>query len=273
MHAAVTLADSGIEEQSPAPAAITVSDIYKEFPQRQSDALRVLDNVSCEVAHRQFVCLLGPSGCGKTTLLRILAGLEKQTAGTFSLSGSSPSGAATIGMVFQDYSRSLFPWFSVYDQLQVACRARGLSDDSSKSLIQRALDATDLLEYAKFLPRELSGGMQQRVALARALVMEASILLLDEPFGSVDAQTRYQLEDHVLELWQQRQLTVMLVTHDVDEAIYLADRVFVLSPRPARIVSSIDVDLPRPRRHSVTRSDPAFGELRRAVWTELHRES
>lgn len=249
---------------------IKVSELTKSFDLRGGKKLVAIDRLSLTIEHRSFVCIVGPSGCGKTTLLRILAGLELPSEGNIDLgSGHVNSG---VGMVLQDYSRSLFPWLTVEGQLMLACRARRLSRSRTEELVDEALRITGLSDYRHMLPRQLSGGMQQRVAIARGLAMEPGILLLDEPFGSVDALTRYRLEDDLLKWWEVSTLTAVMVTHDIDEAVYLADRVIVMSPRPARVVLDIEIKLPRPRRQDASRMEPTFGVARRMVWEALQDE-
>jgi NitT/TauT family transport system ATP-binding protein len=249
---------------------ISVENISKKFPLPTGDTLLAIQDVTFSVHTGGFVCIVGPSGCGKTTLLRILSGLDNATSGTFCLNSKDSGVTSHVAMVFQDYSRSLFPWYTVRRQLEVACLDNSVSPREHRKRINDALELTQLTDYSNLHPKQLSGGMQQRVALARALVLQPSILLLDEPFGSVDAHSRYQLEDELLRIWAQHGLTVILVTHDIDEAIYLADQVLVMSARPGCIKSTCDVPLGRPRCHDKTRSDPTFGAIRRRVWELIH---
>jgi NitT/TauT family transport system ATP-binding protein len=209
-----------------------------------------------------FVSIVGPSGCGKTTMLRCLSGLMKPTRGTVRLGGEPVSGVPRdLALVFQDYSRSLFPWRTVAGNVAYVL-PRDLSKADRSARVEESLDAVGLSGAGEKYPWQLSGGMQQRVAIARALAYRPKILLMDEPFASVDAQTRAELEDLMLAVRDQFGMTILFVTHDIDESVYLADRVLVLSKSPSTIVASIDVDLPRPRDQVATREDETFVHLR-----------
>jgi NitT/TauT family transport system ATP-binding protein len=224
-----------------------------------------LADVTFDVEKGELLAIVGPSGGGKTTLLRLLCGLIRPTAGTVHLDGhlvSSPPREAAI--VFQDYSRSLFPWLNVTRNVMFPLRRAPGQRSEKLARVEGVLREVGLEGEGKKYPWQLSGGMQQRVAIARALVSRPEILLLDEPFASVDALTRTELQDLVLRLHQHEEkgVTIVHVTHDIDEAVYLADRVLVLSGAPGRIVASVDVPLPRPREQTETRSSPQFLELR-----------
>ena len=251
----------------PTQSILRVAGLAKTYQIRDRGHLHAIADISFSMGSRELMCVIGPTGCGKTTLLRILAGLEEPSEGTLSWFPPQHSLATRVAMVFQDYSRSLFPWYNTRQQLELACHPYSYA---KKASIDDTLAMTGLSPYEDFLPKELSGGMQQRVALARSLVTRPQLLLMDEPFGSVDAQTRYKLEDHLLGIWSQREVAILLVTHDIDEALYLADRVLILSDRPARSERIVDIDLPRPRSHAVTRSAARFGELRRELWAGLN---
>ena len=210
-----------------------------------------------------FVSIVGPSGCGKTTMLRCLSGLMKPTRGTVLLEGEPVDGVPRdLALVFQDYSRSLFPWRTVAGNISYVLDRRQLSAGQRKERIQEVLDAVGLTGSGEKYPWQLSGGMQQRVAIARALAYRPKILLMDEPFASVDAQTRAELEDLMLAVRDQFGMTILFVTHDIDESVYLADQVLVLSKSPSTIVAKLDVDLPRPRDQVATREDDDFVHLR-----------
>jgi NitT/TauT family transport system ATP-binding protein len=236
-----------------------------------------LAEVTFDVLGGELLAIVGPSGGGKTTLLRLLCGLAPPTAGSVHLDGQlvkSPPREAAI--VFQDYSRSLFPWLNVARNVMFPLRRQRESRSDKVARVETVLGEVGLDDVGKKYPWQLSGGMQQRVAIARALVSQPEILLLDEPFASVDALTRAELQDLVLRLYEneERGVTIVHVTHDIDEAVYLADRVLVLSGKPGRIVASVDVPLPRPREQTETRSSPQFLALRNELHTLIaSRES
>jgi NitT/TauT family transport system ATP-binding protein len=226
-------------------------------------------DLSFEVAAREFVCILGSSGCGKTTMLRCLAGLQPATSGEVRLRDEVVSGPPReMAFVFQDYSRSLYPWMTVERNVAFPLRYKGVSKPEARAATAEALEAVGLGGRGRSYPWQLSGGMQQRVAIARALAYRPQILLMDEPFASVDAQTRADLEDLLLDVWQRYEITVVFVTHDIDEAVYLADRVLVLRA-PAHVGHAVEVDLPRPRDQLTTKGDPEFGRLRSELLAAL----
>jgi len=231
-------------------------------------AFIAISDVNFTVAAGEFVSVVGPSGSGKTTLLRCLSGLMPVTSGAVRLQGREISGPPeSMALVFQDYSRSLMPWLTVRKNIAFPLRAsrarRGLADAS----VQRAIDAVGLTAASDKYPWQLSGGMQQRVAIARAVAYEPSVLIMDEPFASVDAQTRFELEDLILRIRRDFGVTIVFVTHDVDEAVYLSDRVVVLGGRPTTVQETLTIDLPRERRQDRTKDMPRFAHLR----TELYR--
>jgi NitT/TauT family transport system ATP-binding protein len=217
------------------------------------------------------VCIVGPSGCGKSTLLRAVAGLIRPTSGEVSLDGRPVRGVPSeLAVVFQDYSRSLYPWLSVHGNVELPLRRRA-DRAERRERAEEALKQVGLDGQGRRYPRQLSGGMQQRVAIARALAHRPALMLLDEPFASVDAQTRADLEDLLLRVRAEHDMTVLLVTHDIDEAVYLADRVVVLSPAPATVVTVLDVDLPAARDQIGTRAAPEFVHLRTEAARLLRR--
>ena len=221
-----------------------------------------------------FVCVVGPSGCGKTTLLRCIAGLLPPTSGTVRVDGRAVSGPPPgLAIVFQEYARSLFPWLKVADNVDLPLRSAGLSKQERRSRVSDALAAVGLADAASAYPWQLSGGMQQRVAIARAIAYQPRVLLMDEPFAAVDAQTRADLEDLLLEVWRRLGVTLLFVTHDIDEAIYLGQRVLVLSSSPTRVVEDLAVDLPDARDQLATRADPRFTELRARVYGHIQKSS
>ena len=206
-----------------------------------------LENINLEVKPREFLCIVGPSGCGKTTLLRMIAGLDYPTSGEILLDGTPVRGPSPDrGMVFQEFS--LFPWRTVLKNVEFGLKIQGKRD--TKRIAERYIELVGLTGFEHSFPFQLSGGMKQRVAIARALATEPAILLMDEPFGSVDAQTRNLLQEELLEIWKRTKKTILFVTHSVDEAVYLADRVVVMSSRPGRIVEVLSVDIERPRKRT-----------------------
>ncbi|GLW27040.1 ABC transporter ATP-binding protein [Microbispora triticiradicis] len=230
------------------------------------DAHRALGGIDLKVSEGELVCVVGPSGCGKSTLLRSIAGLVRPTGGEVRVKGRPVSGTPDdLAVVFQDYSRSLFPWLSVRDNVALPLRRRGLDRAARRAAAAEALAAVSLESAAAKYPWQLSGGMQQRVAIARALAYRPSLLLMDEPFGSVDAQTREDLEDLVLAVRGHHRMTIVLITHDIDESVYVGDRVVVLTRAPAVVAADLRVDLPGPRDQIATRELPAFVHLRAEV--------
>jgi NitT/TauT family transport system ATP-binding protein len=231
-----------------------------------SNEYRAIDSLSFTVNAGEFVSIVGPSGAGKTTLLRILAGLIRSTDGTVMLEGREVNGIpAGLAMVFQDYSRSLLPWLSVEKNVMFPLKSTVGSRDERKKIVAQSLEAVGLTGHAHKYPWQLSGGMQQRVAIARAIAYRPRLLLMDEPFASVDAQTRSDLEDLVLRIRAEFDMTILFVTHDIDESVYLADRVIVLSKPPATLVEDIAVVLPEPRDQITTKEDETFVHLRAHV--------
>lgn len=228
-------------------------------------AVSAIDDLTFHVERGEFVCIVGPSGCGKTTLLKCLSGLMPPSGGEAILAGEHIQGPPeSLALVFQEYSRSLLPWMTVEKNVALPLTKKMAKAQRDK-LVRESLEAVGLADSAHAYPWQLSGGMQQRVAIARGLAYKPQILLMDEPFASVDAQTRAELEDLTLQVRQDFKVTCVLVTHDIDEAVYLADRVVVLSKRPTRVQEIIDVDLPRPRHQVTTRELPQFAHLRGRV--------
>ena len=239
-----------------------LSKSYGEGP----DAVRAIADLTFTVESGEFVCIVGPSGCGKTTLLKCLSGLMRPTGGRAVLSGQTIDGPPkTLALVFQEYNRSLLPWMTVEGNVTLPLEAKKVAKAERSRLVSDSLEAVGLADFSTAYPWQLSGGMQQRVAIARALAYQPEILLMDEPFASVDAQTRAELEDLTLRVRKEFNVTVVLVTHDIDEAVYLSDRVVVLSKRPTTVQEVIDVDLPGPRNQVTTRELPRFAQLRGQV--------
>jgi NitT/TauT family transport system ATP-binding protein len=236
-------------------------------------ATHAVGDVSFSIDEGEFVCVVGPSGCGKTTLLKCIAGLLEPTAGEVLLRGSRvTSPPERMALVFQEYSRSLMPWSSVRNNVLLPLRHKRLPRQERDALVEDALGAVGLLDFMDRYPWQLSGGMQQRVAIARALAYQPAILLMDEPFASVDAQTRGDLEDLVLQVRSEFGITILFVTHDIDESVYLSDRVVVLSHSPTEVKEIIPVALPRPRDQIATKELTEFAHLRAHVYRLIKRE-
>jgi len=238
-------------------------------PGRSVEALR---DLTFSVAASELVCVVGPSGCGKTTLLRCAAGLLEPTGGEILLEGAPVAGPPPdLAVVFQEYGRSLFPWMTVRANVELPLRSKGLGGDHRRRLVDDALAAVGLGDVHGAYPWQLSGGMQQRVAIARAVAYEPHVLLMDEPFAAVDAQTRAELEDLVRAVWRRTGVTIVFVTHDIDEAVYLGQRVLMLSSSPTVVQEDLAVDLPGERDQLTTRSDPRFTQLRSHVYAQIQQ--
>jgi NitT/TauT family transport system ATP-binding protein len=245
---------------------LSADDIHHTYSPGKPEEHRALGGISFSVDEGEFVSIVGPSGCGKTTLMRCLSGLMQPTAGTVSLEGRTISAVPEdLTLVFQDYSRSLYPWLRVADNVEFPLKDHRQPRAERRERVAQALSDVGLTGHETKYPRQLSGGMQQRVAIARALAYRPSMLLMDEPYASVDAQTRESLEDMLLDVWERRNKTVLFVTHDIDESVYLADRVLVLSKGPSQVIADITVDIARPRDQIDTKADPKFVELRAEV--------
>lgn len=245
-------------------SSLSIRSVSKTFLSPDGSPVKVLDNVTLSVDAGEMICLVGPSGCGKSTLLRMLAGLETPSQGQLLVGHDPIAGpSADRGLMFQD--PNLFPWLTVRRNVQSGLVARGVLHQKRRD-VEEFLRLVGLEGFADVYPHQLSGGMAQRVALARALVNHPRVLLLDEPLGALDAFTRMRMQDEVLRLWEARGTTMLLVTHDIDEAIYMSDRIIIMTPRPGRIERIIDVDLPRPRE----RNSPGFLALRSDILEMLH---
>jgi NitT/TauT family transport system ATP-binding protein len=245
---------------------LSADDIHHTYSPGKPEEHRALGGISFSVDEGEFVSIVGPSGCGKTTLMRCLSGLMQPTAGTVSMEGRTISAVPDdLTLVFQDYSRSLYPWLRVADNVEFPLKDHRLPRAERRERVAQALSDVGLTGHETKYPRQLSGGMQQRVAIARALAYRPSMLLMDEPYASVDAQTRESLEDMLLDVWERRNKTVLFVTHDIDESVYLADRVLVLSKGPSHVIADLTVDIARPRDQIDTKAEPKFVELRAEV--------
>ena len=248
---------------------LEILNLSKNF-ENNGAQLKVLENISIDVNSGEFIAICGRSGVGKSTLIRMIAGLVNPSSGTVVIDGElvvNPPNS--MGFVTQDYSRSLLPWFSVEKNIALPFITKNISKSERIKKVDEVLKSVGLADFAKYYPWQLSGGMQQRVAIARALVLDPKLLLLDEPFASVDAQIRLELEDLIARIVFEKKITTIIVTHDIDEAIYLADRVILLSDSPASVSKVIQVKLARPRSQTETRSDPKFVKLRTQLYASL----
>ncbi len=256
------------EEMSDDIARITARHLGMRFQFGRGDLL-ALEDVNLRVPEQEFCCIVGPSGCGKTTLLRILAGLERQTSGELQLATRDPERPLTA-MVFQE--QSIFPWMTVEENIGYGLRMRGVDPKLRRQLVGQYVEKVGLARFAKAYPHQLSGGMKQRASVARAFATDPQILLMDEPFASVDEQTRALLQEELLRVWEANRKTVVYITHSIDEALVLGDRVLVMSARPGHLKAEIEVPLPRPRSVYELKSTRAFAELVARVWGPLRQE-
>jgi ABC-type nitrate/sulfonate/bicarbonate transport system ATPase subunit len=249
---------------------IEIRAVHKEFAKGERRVV-ALEEIDLTVAEREFVAILGPSGCGKSTLLNMVAGFDLPTRGSVKVAGEEIlAPAPTRGVVFQE--PALFPWLTVMDNVVFGPKTRGQSAADYRARAAQIIEAVGLSGFEASYPAELSGGMRQRVGIARVLIMEPKVLLMDEPFGSLDAQTRTLMQELLLALWERHHQTVLFITHDIEEAVLLADRVCVMTARPGRIKKSIEVRMPRPRSIELTTS-PEFNTLRREVLELIRQES
>jgi len=262
------------QSMSPTPTAagaakISVREVTKVF-QVGGEDFTALDRVSLDIADNEFVTVVGPSGCGKSTMMNILAGLDEPTSGEAVVAGKPVEGPGPDrGVIFQQYA--LFPWLTVRQNVEFGLRTARVPRRERAERVERFIRLVGLEQFADALPKTLSGGMKQRCAIARAYAVDPSILLMDEPFGALDALTRVNLQGQLLETWSQDRRTVMFITHDVDEAVFLANRVVVMAARPGRIFDVVDVDLPYPRTEDM-RLSPEFTRLRNRVWHSVYHQ-
>jgi NitT/TauT family transport system ATP-binding protein len=245
--------------------AIRINDLQKSF-----GVLVAIDHVSVDIEPGEFFVIVGPSGCGKTTLLRILAGLETATAGTIETDIPAGSNRPENSMVFQ--GESIFPWMTVWNNAAYGLRMRGAPAAVIKERVGHYLDATGLMRFAGYYPHQLSGGMKQRVSIARAFANDPEILLMDEPFSALDAQNKLLLQEELLRIWDEQKKTVVFITHSVDEAVFLGDRIMVMTAQPGRVKSFVRVPLARPRNLIELQKAPEFGELVHRIWSGLRDE-
>ena len=249
------------------PVILSVRNLRKTFGANGS-AQTVFDHVSLDIHRREFVCVVGPSGCGKSTLIRIVAGLDEATGGEILLDKHTVNGPGSDrGMVFQGYT--LFPWLTVKHNVMFGLKMHGKDESTAETEARQWLDMVGLAKFENLYPHELSGGMKQRVAIARALANNPRILIMDEPFGALDAQTRCQMQGYLLQIWKKVDVTILFITHDLDEAAYLADRILVMGTNPGRVVEFIENPVPRPRAQAQFIS-PEFLALKKRLEEHIH---
>lgn len=248
---------------------LKIDNVRKVFQTRNGEMI-ALNGVSLDIKENEFICVVGPSGCGKSTLLNIIAGLSNPTSGAVYCDGNEVKGTGTErGVVFQQYA--LFPWMTVKKNVMFGLNLQGIKNQEAEEIAMRYIKMVQLEDFANHYPKELSGGMKQRVAIARAYAVNPSVLLMDEPFGALDAQTRTQLQTELLETWEKEQKTCFFITHDVEEAIILAQKVIIMSARPGRIKEIVDINIPYPRTQE-TKMAPEFLELKNHIWGEVYQE-
>ena len=245
-------------------------DNVKKIYQTRKGEMTALNGVNLDIKENEFICVVGPSGCGKSTLLNIIAGLDTPTSGAVYIDGKKIEGTGTErGVVFQQYA--LFPWLTVLKNVMFGLKLQGKSDAEAKEIAMKYIKMVQLEDFVNHYPKELSGGMKQRVAIARAYAVKPEVLLMDEPFGALDAQTRTQLQTELLKTWESERKTCFFITHDVDEAIILAQRVIVMSARPGRIRDIVKIDIPYPRTQE-TKMTKEFMELKNEIWSQVYQE-
>ena len=246
---------------------VDISGVTKQYEAGTGSQVSALYDISLSIGDAEFVCILGPSGCGKSTLLKLIAGLEQPSQGQITFDNDKWRGTATErGFIFQDYA--LFPWLTVRDNIRFGLQMQRVLRKRQQEIVNEYLQSFGLADAAHLYPKQLSGGMSQRVAIARALCLKPKLLLMDEPFAALDAILRQKLQEEVDRIWAKEKITFILVTHDVEEAIYLADRIVVMTQGPGRVKQTVSVDIPRPR----IRTDSDFVELRRRLMCLLHGE-
>lgn len=248
---------------------VKIEDVRKVYDTRNGEMI-ALNGVNLDIMENEFICVVGPSGCGKSTLLNIIAGLLEPSSGRVLCDGEEVKGTGTErGVVFQQYA--LFPWMTVKKNVMFGLNLKGINGKEAEDIAMKYIKMVQLEDFVDHYPKELSGGMKQRVAIARAYAVNPSILLMDEPFGALDAQTRTQLQQELLETWEKEKKTCFFITHDVDEAIILAQKVIIMSARPGRIKEIVDIDIPYPRDQE-TKMSPEFLELKNHIWSQVYQE-
>jgi len=251
-------------EAVPNRPAIRIHDLHKNF-----NGLIAIDGVTFEIAHGEFFMIVGPSGCGKTTLLRILAGLESPTSGNIEIE-TPRSGRPLNSMIFQ--GDSIFPWMTVWNNAAYGLKMRRAPKHLIKEVVDHYLARTGLTRFANYYPHQLSGGMRQRVSIARAFANDPEILLMDEPFSALDAQNKLLLQEELLRIWEEHKKTVVFITHSVDEAVFLGDRIMVMTAQPGKVKTFVSVPLPRPRNLMELQKSANYGELITHIWLSLREE-
>lgn len=248
---------------------VKIDNVKRIFNTRNGEMI-ALNGVSLDIMENEFICVVGPSGCGKSTLLNIIAGLLEPTSGKVYCDGKEVQGTGTErGVVFQQYA--LFPWMTVKKNVMFGLNLQGIKGAEAEEIAMKYIKMVQLEDFVNHYPKELSGGMKQRVAIARAYAVNPSILLMDEPFGALDAQTRTQLQTELLETWEKERKTCFFITHDVDEAIILAQKVIIMSARPGRIKEIVDINIPYPRTQE-TKMSKEFLELKNHIWGQVYQE-
>ncbi len=251
-------------EAVPRRPAIRIHELHKNF-----GGLIAIDGVSVEIAHGEFFMIVGPSGCGKTTLLRILAGLDSPTSGSIDIE-TPPSGRPVNSMIFQ--GDSIFPWMTVWNNAAYGLKMRRVRKALIKEVVDHYLARTGLARFAGYYPHQLSGGMRQRVSIARAFANDPEILLMDEPFSALDAQNKLLLQEELLRIWEEHKKTVVFITHSVDEAVLLGDRIMIMTAQPGKLKAFVSVPLARPRNLMELQKLPQYGELITDIWSSLREE-
>lgn len=248
---------------------LRIDNVKKTFNSRSGEVV-ALNGINLDIHENEFVTVVGPSGCGKSTLLNIIAGLTRPTSGKIYCDGNEIKGTGTErGVVFQQYA--LFPWLTVRGNVEFGLKIQGMKQENIDELVLKYIKMVELEKFMDYYPKELSGGMKQRVAIARAYAMNPSVLLMDEPFGALDAQTRTQLQEELLDTWEKEKKTCFFITHDVDEAILLGQRVIIMSARPGRVKEIVDIKIPYPRSQR-TKMLNEFLEVKNYIWSIVYKE-
>lgn len=248
---------------------LRIENVRKVFHTRNGEMI-ALNGIDLDIMENEFICVVGPSGCGKSTLLNIIAGLSEPSSGRVLCDGKEVKGTGTErGVVFQQYA--LFPWMTVKKNVMFGLNLKGIKGEEAEDIAMKYIRMVQLEDFVNHYPKELSGGMKQRVAIARAYAVNPSVLLMDEPFGALDAQTRTQLQQELLETWEKEKKTCFFITHDVDEAIILSQKVIIMSARPGRIKEIVNIDIPYPRDQE-TKMSGRFLELKNHIWSQVYQE-
>ncbi|HBR01995.1 MAG TPA: nitrate ABC transporter ATP-binding protein [Ruminiclostridium sp.] len=260
--------DNMMPDQNNVPK-VKIRNVTKTYSSKRGDVI-ALNGFNLDIKENEFICVVGPSGCGKSTMLNILAGLDNATSGEILVDGNVIHGPSPDrGVVFQQYA--LFPWLTVKKNVEFGLRLKKLSRQEVSDIADHYIEMVGLQDFKNSYPKELSGGMKQRVAIARAYAMQPKLLLMDEPFGALDAQTRTQLQSELLKTWEEERRTCFFITHDVEEAVILAQRVIIMSARPGRIIDIVDIDIPYPRNQE-TKMEPKFFELKNKIWSQVYNQ-